>query len=74
MLFGKSALIAMSGGVDSSVGAYLMITQGYRCEGATMRLYRNSDIGRCEYHNVALRKTSTMPVRLPFSWISHMKS
>lgn len=56
MLFGKSALIAMSGGVDSSVAAYLMITQGYRCEGATMRLYRNSDIGRCEYHTCCSQK------------------
>lgn len=46
----KSALIAMSGGVDSSVAAYLMKNQGYRCMGATMRLYRNSDIGLSEYH------------------------
>ena len=41
----KSALIAMSGGVDSSVAAWLMREQGYRCEGTTMRLYRNADIG-----------------------------
>ena len=40
-----SALIAMSGGVDSSVAAYLMLQQGYECQGATMRLYRNADIG-----------------------------
>ena len=32
------ALIAMSGGVDSSVAAYLMKQAGYRCMGATMRL------------------------------------
>ncbi len=41
----NSALIAMSGGVDSSVAAYLMVQRGYRCEGATMRLYHNADIG-----------------------------
>jgi tRNA-specific 2-thiouridylase len=41
----KSAVIAMSGGVDSSVAAYLMKSAGYRCMGATMRLYRNEDIG-----------------------------
>ncbi len=35
----KSALIAMSGGVDSSVSAYLMLREGYRLEGTTMRLY-----------------------------------
>ena len=46
----KSALIAMSGGVDSSVAAYLMKNQGYRCMGITMRLYRNNDIGLNEYH------------------------
>ena len=35
----KKALIAMSGGVDSSVAAYLMMQRGYDCQGATMRLY-----------------------------------
>ena len=34
----KKALIAMSGGVDSSVAAYLMLTAGFDCAGATMRL------------------------------------
>ena len=38
------ALIAMSGGVDSSVAAYLMRKQGYECIGATMNLYHNEDI------------------------------
>ncbi len=41
----KNALIAMSGGVDSSVAAYLMKERGFNCEGATMLLYRNADIG-----------------------------
>lgn len=27
----KKAIIAMSGGVDSSVAAYLMVQQGYDC-------------------------------------------
>lgn len=35
----QKALIAMSGGVDSSVAAYLMLQKGYDCMGATMRLY-----------------------------------
>lgn len=39
------ALIAMSGGVDSSVAAYLMKKQGYTCAGVTMRLFGNEDIG-----------------------------
>lgn len=39
------ALIAMSGGVDSSVAAYLIKSQGYECIGCTMKLYDNEDIG-----------------------------
>ena len=41
----KKALIAMSGGVDSSVAAYLMTREGYNCTGATMRLYNNEAVG-----------------------------
>ena len=52
----KSALIAMSGGVDSSVAAYLMKNQGFRCMGITMRLYRNNDIGLNEYHTCCSQK------------------
>ena len=33
------ALIAMSGGVDSSVSAYLMVKEGFECVGANMKLY-----------------------------------
>ncbi len=39
------ALIAMSGGVDSSIAAYLMLAKGFLCAGATMRQFRNGDIG-----------------------------
>ena len=35
----QKVLIAMSGGVDSSVSAYLMKNQGYECIGCTMKLY-----------------------------------
>lgn len=38
-------LVAMSGGVDSSVAAKLLIDAGYDTAGATMHLYRNEDIG-----------------------------
>ena len=40
----KKAIIAMSGGVDSSVAAYFMKKNGYDCIGVTMKLYDNSDI------------------------------
>lgn len=39
----KKVLIAMSGGVDSSVAAYLMTKQGYSCIGATMKLLDGTD-------------------------------
>lgn len=38
------AIIAMSGGVDSSVAAYLMKNKGFECIGATMKLFDNDDI------------------------------
>lgn len=41
----KKALIAMSGGVDSSLAAKLMIDSGYECVGCTMKLFGNEDIG-----------------------------
>ncbi len=46
----KTALIAMSGGVDSSVAAYLMKQEGFVCRGVTMRLYSNADIGLNQFH------------------------
>lgn len=42
ILENKKALIAMSGGVDSSVSAVLTQKAGYECSGATMKLYDNS--------------------------------
>ncbi len=39
------ALIAMSGGVDSGVAAFLIKNAGYDCMGVTMKLYDNEDIG-----------------------------
>ena len=39
------ALVAMSGGVDSSVAAMLTRDLGYDCIGVTMKLYDNADAG-----------------------------
>jgi len=47
----KKALIAMSGGVDSSVAAYLMKEKGYECIGATMKLFGDADIGVSRAHS-----------------------
>ena len=41
----KKALIAMSGGVDSSLAAKLMKDSGFDCIGCTMKLYHNEDAG-----------------------------
>lgn len=47
MTVGK-AMIAMSGGVDSSVAAYLMLRNGFDCVGATMRLCDNALLGKSQ--------------------------
>ena len=47
----KKAMIAMSGGVDSSVAAYMMNLQGYDCMGATMKLFQNDDVGISKEHS-----------------------
>ncbi len=44
------ALIAMSGGVDSSVAALITKEQGYECIGCTMKLYQNEDAGIPKRH------------------------
>ena len=41
----NKALIAMSGGVDSSIAALLMKEAGYDCIGVTMRLFDNGTAG-----------------------------
>lgn len=41
----RKALVAMSGGVDSSVAAYLAAESGLDCIGVTMKLFDNEDAG-----------------------------
>lgn len=35
----EEVMVAMSGGVDSSVAALLLLEQGYRVSGVTLRLF-----------------------------------
>lgn len=47
----RRVLIAMSGGVDSGVAAFLMKEAGYDCIGATMKLFANEDAGLPREHS-----------------------
>ena len=46
-------LIAMSGGVDSSIAAYLLKQQGFDCAGITMKVIDNDDTGLKDACNIA---------------------
>ena len=43
-------VVAMSGGVDSSVAAGLLVEQGYEVVGVTMRLWTEEDSGAARHH------------------------
>ena len=66
------ALIAMSGGVDSSVAAQIMSSRGYECVGCTMRLYENDVIGKdlldtcCSLENTQDARSVTEKIGIPY--------
>ncbi len=66
----KKAIIAMSGGVDSSVAAYLMQKQGYDCTGVTMKLFQgmNSDSKRtcCSAEDALDAQCVARQLKIPF--------
>ena len=68
----KKALIAMSGGVDSSVAALLTKNAGYECAGCTMKLYENEDAGIkksntcCSLDDVEDAKSVAYKLKMPY--------
>ena len=56
----KKALIAMSGGVDSSVAAAMMAEAGYDCLGVTMRLHDGDNCGAAKEAEDARKIADTL--------------
>lgn len=68
----KKAMIAMSGGVDSSVAAYLMKRAGYDCVGVTMKLFsdKNTEVERnyscCSLSDVEDARGAAYKIGIPY--------
>ncbi len=65
------ALIAMSGGVDSSVAAFLTKKMGYDCIGVTMKLYDNENIGIksktcCSLSDIEDARSVSIKMNMPY--------
>ena len=70
-------LIAMSGGVDSSVAAKLMLDQRYECVGCTMKLYNNPDAGCssktcCSIRDVEDARSVAVRLGMPYFVFNYM--
>ena len=67
----KKVMIGMSGGVDSSVAAYLLKQQGYDVIGVTMKLWQDDDVveiegGCCSLSAVEDARRVANKIGIPF--------
>jgi tRNA-specific 2-thiouridylase len=64
-------MVAMSGGVDSSVAAFLLREQGWDCAGVTMKLFENEDVGMdredscCSIHDIEDARSAAHGIGIP---------
>ena len=74
----KKALVAMSGGVDSSVAAYLMKQNGYETHGVTMLLHGEDAATKCGTHSCCTpddiedARIVASCLGIPFSVVNYM--
>ncbi|MDR2518676.1 MAG: tRNA 2-thiouridine(34) synthase MnmA [Spirochaetaceae bacterium] len=61
----KKALAAMSGGVDSSVAAFLLQQGGFECVGVTMKLFSGSSSSCCALSDVNDAKDAARRLGIP---------
>ena len=68
----NKALLAMSGGVDSSAAGKLLRDAGYDCVGCTMKLYENEDAGLsrsrtcCSLEDVEDARSAAFRLGIPY--------
>jgi tRNA-specific 2-thiouridylase len=71
-----TVVVAMSGGVDSSVAAALLVEAGYRCIGVMMRLWAETGVGEgssnkcCSLESVNDARNVAASLKMPFYLIN----